>query len=116
MAGAAATGGASLALGIVSLVRGVAQLADKIKDAAQEAEKVEKNLKGDLDTLLGSFHRGQGVSNILVDPVFQEPHFVGQPLSEIAAEGYATYDKLPEFWRIWQDWHAPQRRPEMGDL
>lgn len=72
VAGAAATGGASLVLGIISLVRGVAALADKIKDAARSAEKVEKVLESDLNTLksryqtvLGDARKGaQGATEI----------------------------------------------------
>lgn len=42
--------------------------------------------------------------------------FVGQPLTEVAGAADEAYDKLPEFWRVWKEWHAPQPRPEMGDL
>lgn len=43
--------------------------------------------------------------------------FVGTSLTELAAEAEAAYwDGLPEFWRIWKEWHAPQPPPEMGDL
>ena len=60
VAGAAATGGASLVLGIVGLVRGIAALAKQIQDAARDAEKVEKVLKGDLDTLMKRYQNAQG--------------------------------------------------------
>ena len=42
--------------------------------------------------------------------------FYGRPLLEIANLADETYDELPEFWRVWKDWHKPQPRPEMGDL
>ncbi len=42
--------------------------------------------------------------------------FYGRPLLEIANLADEIYDELPEFWRVWKDWHAPQPRPEMGDL
>jgi len=60
VAGSVATGGASLILGIVGLVRGIAALAKQIQDAARDAEKVEKVLKGDLDTLLKRYQDAQG--------------------------------------------------------
>lgn len=42
--------------------------------------------------------------------------FTGMSLAEIAALADATYDQLPQFWKVWQDWHAPQPPPQMGDL
>lgn len=43
--------------------------------------------------------------------------FHGWKLMEIFELAKDTYDdELPEFWRVWQDWHAPQPRPDMGDL
>jgi hypothetical protein len=50
--GIAGTGGAGLALGIVTLVRSSAALMKQIHDLYIEAEKVEKDLKKDLDTLM----------------------------------------------------------------
>ena len=47
----------------------------------------------------------------------QDPKdFIGRSLQQIFNEADATYDELPEFWRIWKDWHAPQPRLELGDL
>ena len=40
----------------------------------------------------------------------------GKPLAEVARLASQTYDQLPEFWRVWQQWHAPQEPPDMGDL
>jgi hypothetical protein len=60
VAGAVGTGGASLVLGIVGLVRGIAALAKQIQDAARDAEKVEKVLKGDLDTLMSRYQKASG--------------------------------------------------------
>ncbi len=60
VAGSAATGGASLVLGIAGLVRGVAALAKQVQDAAREAEKVEKVLRSDLDTLTKRYQNAQG--------------------------------------------------------
>ena len=46
---------------------------------------------------------------------FQE--FVHIPLEELGRQVEDYYgDDLPEFWRIWKDWHSPQPPPEMGDL
>ena len=42
--------------------------------------------------------------------------FVGWTLMEIFQLADDTYDELPEFWEVWKDWHAPQPKPEMGDL
>lgn len=43
--------------------------------------------------------------------------FVGQSVADVSALASETYGQdLPEFWRVWQEWHAPQPRPEMGDL
>ena len=42
--------------------------------------------------------------------------FTGRSLTEIAQLANATYDELPEFWKVWTSWHAPQPKPEMGDL
>jgi hypothetical protein len=42
--------------------------------------------------------------------------FHGRTLTEIFQLADDTYDELPEFWRVWKEWHAPQPRPEMGDL
>lgn len=50
-AGIVGSGGAGLALGIVTLVRSAASLMKQIRDLAVEAETIEKNLKKDLDTL-----------------------------------------------------------------
>jgi hypothetical protein len=40
----------------------------------------------------------------------------GRSLTEIAQLADATYDELPDFWKVWKSWHAPQPKPEMGDL
>jgi hypothetical protein len=38
-------------------------------------------------------------------------------LGEIAALARATYgNRLPEFWRIWNDWNQPGLEQPMGDL
>ena len=42
--------------------------------------------------------------------------FVGRSLAEIFQLVDETYAELPDFWRVWEQWHAPQPRPEMGDL
>ncbi|MCA9241864.1 MAG: hypothetical protein KDA37_16755 [Planctomycetales bacterium] len=42
--------------------------------------------------------------------------FVGKSYGELGAIAEETYDELPEFWRVWKDWHTPQPRPHMGDL
>ena len=42
--------------------------------------------------------------------------FPGRSLTEIAQLAESTYPQLPEFWQVWKSWHAPQPRPEMGDL
>ena len=36
--------------------------------------------------------------------------------AEIFKLADATYTELPQFWRVWKDWHAPRSLPEMGDL
>ena len=33
---------------------------------------------------------------------------------ELAQETYG--EALPEFWRIWADWHRPDEQQPMGDL
>lgn len=42
--------------------------------------------------------------------------FIGRSMQQIFNLAEETYDELPEFWRIWKEWHAPQPKPEMGDL
>jgi hypothetical protein len=42
--------------------------------------------------------------------------FPGRSFTEIGQLADATYDDLPEFWQVWKSWHAPQPKPEMGDL
>lgn len=42
--------------------------------------------------------------------------FAGRSYQWIFNLAEETYDELPEFWRVWQQWHAPQPKPEMGDL
>ena len=59
-AGIVGSGGAGLALGIVALVRSVAGLTKQIYDLAKDAEGVEKNLEGDLDTLLKRYRNAAG--------------------------------------------------------
>jgi hypothetical protein len=53
--GAVPTGGASLALGIVSLVRGAVDLAKTLRNAYLEAESIGKRLYSTLDTLRGRY-------------------------------------------------------------
>ncbi|MFT4961661.1 MAG: hypothetical protein ACI92Z_002754 [Paracoccaceae bacterium] len=60
VAGAVTTGGASLVLGIVGVVRGVADIAKKIQDVSRDAEKVEKVLAGDLETLAKRYKNAAG--------------------------------------------------------
>ncbi|WP_152612044.1 hypothetical protein [Ruegeria sp. ANG-S4] len=103
VAGAAATGGASLALGIVSLVRGVAQLADKIKDAAQEAETVEKNLKGDLDTLLKRYRTAEGEAKKNVQGGAEVGSSVLKGILGTDAPFLATLPKCDKNYGLWQN-------------
>ena len=42
--------------------------------------------------------------------------FVGRSLMQIFNLAEEHYDELPEFWRVWKEWHVPQPPPEMGDL
>ncbi len=42
--------------------------------------------------------------------------FVGRSYQSLFNLAEETYEELPEFWRVWKDWHAPQPKPEMGDL
>lgn len=42
--------------------------------------------------------------------------FEGRTLSSILELVETTYDELPEFWKIWKQWHAPQPHQDMGDL
>ena len=42
--------------------------------------------------------------------------FIGRSLMQVFNIAEETYDELPEFWRIWKEWHAPQPRTDMGDL
>lgn len=38
-------------------------------------------------------------------------------LAEIFELARGTYGaQLPEFWRVWQDWHGPDQIQPMGDL
>lgn len=60
VAGAAATGGASLVLGIIGVVRGVADLAKKMQDVSRQAETVEKVLVNDLETLAKRYKNAAG--------------------------------------------------------
>ncbi len=61
-AGIVGSGGAGLALGIVTLVRSVAGLAKQINDLAREAEGVEKTLEKDLDTLMKRYRAADGTA------------------------------------------------------
>lgn len=47
-----------------------------------------------------------------------EPYesFIGRSLADLGQLAKAHYEDMPEFWRVWHAWHAPQPRPEMGDL
>ncbi len=43
--------------------------------------------------------------------------FVGKTLSEVSDQATEAYgESLPDFWIVWQEWHAPQPKPDMGDL
>ena len=42
--------------------------------------------------------------------------FVGRSYQSLFNLAEETYEELPEFWRVWKEWHAPQPKPEMGDL
>jgi len=42
--------------------------------------------------------------------------FQGRTMTEIFQLADASYDELPEFWRVWSEWHAPQPKPNTGDL
>lgn len=42
--------------------------------------------------------------------------FHGTTLTEIYTLAEETYDDLPDFWKVWHEWHAPQPEPKMGDL
>ncbi len=59
-AGIVGTGGAGLALGIVTLVRSAAGLMKQIYDLTIEAERVEKNLEADLKTLKDRYIKATG--------------------------------------------------------
>lgn len=53
--GVASSGGASLALGIVAVVRAVAKLSKEIHDLAKDAETIEKNIERDLKALTARY-------------------------------------------------------------
>jgi len=41
----------------------------------------------------------------------------GRNLGEIFALACQTYgDQLPEFWKVWKDWHENDQVQDMGDL
>ena len=42
--------------------------------------------------------------------------YIGRSLQYVFNLVLETYDELPEFWRVWEEWHAPQPKPDMGDL
>lgn len=42
--------------------------------------------------------------------------YVGRSLQQIFNLAEETYEDLPDFWKVWKEWHAPQPRPDMGDL
>lgn len=42
--------------------------------------------------------------------------FIGRSYQSLFNLAEETYEELPEFWRVWKEWHAPQPKPEMGDL
>lgn len=42
--------------------------------------------------------------------------FVGKSLMQVYNIADETYDKLPDFWVVWKEWHAPQPKTDMGDL
>lgn len=70
--GIVGSGGAGLVLGIVTLVRASAALMKQIYDLALEAERVEKNLKADLELLTGHYFR--------VDGTVKKKHLVGEEM------------------------------------
>ncbi|MEM8591501.1 MAG: hypothetical protein AAGF13_03150 [Pseudomonadota bacterium] len=59
-AGIVGSGGAGLALGIVGLVRGCAGLINEINNLRLGAEKVGKDLKSDLNTLMARYRDAEG--------------------------------------------------------
>lgn len=42
--------------------------------------------------------------------------FQGRTFTAIIELVEKTYDELPEFWRVWKQWHAPQPHQDMGEL
>ena len=57
------SGGAGLALGIVALVRSVADTAQQVYNLSIEAEKVERDLEKDLNTLKDRYENAVGTAN-----------------------------------------------------
>jgi hypothetical protein len=57
------------------------------------------------------------VRQLAVDCGTTLEEFKGPTLAHIALRARETYgDGLPEFWDVWESWHAPDSTPEMGDL
>lgn len=59
----------------------------------------------------------RSVEQLCVDADQAVSDMEGRPLEEIFVLACATYgDQLPEFWRVWKDWHDNDQVQDMGDL
>ncbi|OUS38209.1 hypothetical protein A9Q94_03250 [Rhodobacterales bacterium 56_14_T64] len=103
VAGSAATGGASLVLGIVGLVRGIAALAKQIQDAARDAEKVEKVLKSDLDTLMKRYQNAQGEAKKKTQGGAEVGASVLKGILGVDAPFLATLPKCSSNYGLWDN-------------
>jgi len=90
-------------LGIVGLVRGIAALAKQIQDAARDAEKVEKVLKGDLDTLEARYKNASGEAKKAVQGGAEVGASVLKGILGADAPFLATLPKCSSNYDLWDN-------------
>lgn len=98
--GIVGTGGAGLALGIVALVRAVADLAKQCYNLALEAESVEKDLASDLAVLNKRYHNAQGNAK-KAQGATEVGHTVIKSLLGVDTPFIATLPKCNSNYGLW---------------
>jgi len=59
----------------------------------------------------------QAVEQLAQDSEHSLSQLEGMKLGDVFALACATYgDSLPEFWRVWKDWHENDQVQDMGEL
>lgn len=98
--GIVGTGGAGLALGIVGLVRSVADLAKQCYNLALDAEKVEKDLASDLSVLIKRYQTAQGEAK-KTQGAAEVGHTVIKSLLGVDTPFIATLPKCNSNYDLW---------------